>query len=99
MTAIRKFVSLLVALLLLMAVPAFADFSVYPNGGIIVDLIPEDDVVIFEDGAGLNWAFYGIEDYGIGDLVACIFWDAGTETIFDDEIINVQYIGYVEQFE
>ena len=95
-----KLVSILLSLVLMFtAVPALGDFSVYPNGGIIVDLIPEEDLVVFEDGDGMSWVFYGVEDWDIGDLVACTFWDAGTEDIFDDEIIDVRYIGYVEQFE
>ena len=39
------------------------------------------------------WEFYGIEDYQIGDFVSCIVWDAGTQKIFDDEILDVVYAG------
>lgn len=92
-------VALVAAVILFTAVPSFADFTTYPNGGMVIDLIYEDDIVVFEDGAGLTWSFFGIEDYEVGDLVACIFWDADTPNIFDDEILDVRYIGYVEQFE
>ena len=39
------------------------------------------------------WTFYGVEDYAIGDVVACIVWDAGTQKVYDDEIIDVVYAG------
>ena len=65
----------------------------------IVDLMPEEDIVVFVDGAGNEWSFFGIEDWEIGDLVACLVWDADTQEIFDDEILDVQYIGFIEQFE
>lgn len=95
----KKIILLLLAIFLITAASGKADYSVYPNGGLVIDLIPEDDIVVFEDGAGLVWSFYGIGDYEVGDLVACVFWDAGTPNIFDDEILDVRYIGYIEQFE
>lgn len=93
----KKLLCLLIVVFCLLSSSALAD--IYPNGGMIVDLVPEEDMVIFEDGTGTVWIFFGIEDWDIGDLVACVFWDAGTPEIFDDEILDVRYIGYVEQFE
>lgn len=95
----KKIILLLLTIFLITAASGKADYSVYPNGGLVIDVIPEDNIVIFEDGSGLTWSFYGVKNYEVGDLVACVFWDAGTPNIFDDEILDVRYIGYIEQFE
>ncbi len=61
----------------------------------VVTLDYETDEVVCIDTVGYEWAFYGIEDYSEGDLIACVMDDMGTsETIFDDEIINSNYAGY-----
>lgn len=87
----KKVVAVILVLISITSV-AYADF--YPRAGRIVEIDPVEDVVTFIDGAGLLWEFYGIEDYEVDDIVACIYWDADTpDSIFDDEIIAVEYAG------
>ena len=67
----------------------------YPKTAVIVELCEEDDLVIAEDANGQNWCFSGIEDWCIGDLASMIMDDMGTEIIYDDEIVDAYYSGYV----
>ena len=83
----------ILAIIVMMAGTASSEFQIYPLAGRIVEIDNLDDTVTFEDGAGLLWTFYGVEDYAIGDVVACIVWDAGTQKVYDDEIIDVVYAG------
>ena len=75
-------------------VNAQAKENIYPNAGIVIDLDKANDLVIFQDFSGQEWDFKGVEDYMIGDIIAVIMNDKGTESIYDDEIIDVRYIGY-----
>ena len=88
-----KKVFILILVLVSLTTFAAADFHVYPLTGKIVDFNYEEDLVLFVDGGGMLWEFYGIEDYQIGDFVSCIVWDVGTQKIFDDEILDVVYAG------
>lgn len=54
----------------------------------------ENDVVSFVDANGFSWSFSGVDDWEIGDGVACVMDDNGTETIFDDEILSVNYFRF-----
>lgn len=69
--------------------------NLYPKTAVIVDLHEEEDLVIAEDANGQNWCFSGIEDWCIGDLASMLMDDMGTEIIYDDEIVDTRYSGYV----
>lgn len=74
--------------------PAFADTNV--RAGIIVEINEEEDYATVEDACGLIWEFDEIEDFMVGDLVIMTMWDSNTpESIYDDEIINVVYSGFI----
>lgn len=68
----------------------------YPNAGIITKIDWETDTVyvttLFD---GNVWVFEGIEDFSVGDVVALIMDDVGTEIIYDDVITMVRYLGWV----
>ena len=66
--------------------------SIYPTCGVITEVTEE--TATFEDCKGNLWEFSEPEDYEVGDIVSVIMSDSGTETIYDDEIITVQYCGY-----
>lgn len=52
------------------------------------------DVVTVETSTGIQYQFYGAEDYITGDLVSAIMFNHGTDTVYDDEIITTRYAGY-----
>ena len=64
----------------------------------LVDTTAQDALVLI-DSTGNEWIWYGIEDYDVGDIVAAIMDDNGTEIIYDDAIITMRYTGYAEGWE
>ncbi len=88
--------AIILLLICLWPIKANADsYHNYPNAGIITELDEVNDVVYFTDFSGNTWSFYGIEDLLEGDLIAVIMADIGkTNYIYDDEVIDVRYIGY-----
>lgn len=67
--------------------------SLYPMAGTITEIRPESDTFIITESNGNQWEYAGIEDYMVGDLVACIMNDMGTEEIEDDIIVRCRYCG------
>ena len=65
----------------------------YPLTTIVTEINPEIDVVSIADNNGFVWQFYGVEDWEEGDICSVIMSDNGTEDIFDDEIITIEYGG------
>jgi len=61
--------------------------------GTIVEIDEENDVVVVMDTVGMLWEFEGIEDYALDDIVALLMDRNNTETIFDDIILRVFYVG------
>ena len=66
--------------------------ELYPQTTIVVKVY--NDVVTLQDFNGNLWEFTGAEDWQVGDICSCIMNNNGTENIFDDEIIKVEYDGY-----
>lgn len=69
---------------------------IYPMSGIVTEVNRQEDRVVVTDSIGNEWEFDGAEDWHTGDIAAMIMEDNGTEEIYDDEIIDVQYDGWVE---
>ena len=80
--------------LVLIALFGTATAEIYPETARIVEINREEDLVIVETFNGFLFAFEGCEDYCEGDAVSMIMDDNGTEKVFDDEIIMVQYAGW-----
>lgn len=66
--------------------------NLYPNAGIVTDVDRTTDTVTWTDGYN-DWCFEGTEDWMVGDGIAAIMDDNGTEIVTDDEIVSVRYIG------
>ena len=67
--------------------------GVYPRSGIVTGIDRGADVVTWTDAAGLDWSFYGVEDWMIGDGVAALMDDNGTAIVTDDAIVAVRFAG------
>ena len=63
---------------------------------VIVSLDYDADVVECMDFNGNVWAFDGCEDWQLMDVCSMVMDDAGTESIYDDAIINCRYDGWLE---
>ena len=69
--------------------------EVYPRAMEIVEFERNTDTVVCVDAVGLEWAFYGIEDWSIGDVVIVMLDNNGTpETMVDDIITDTIFSGY-----
>lgn len=94
----KKFIAV-VALSALIIAFSTACAEIYPQTFIVSAMDTAQDALVLIDSAGNEWIWYGIEDYDLGDIVAAIMDDNGTEIIYDDAIITMRYTGYAEGWE
>ena len=78
---------------LLVALMLSTGINIYPVAGVVTEVDRETDTVTFST-YGNAFSFYGCEDWEVGDGIAAIMSDNGTEEIYDDEIISVRYEVY-----
>ena len=77
------------------AVDEFAS-HIRPLCGIVIEVNYEYNYIAIEDFTGNVWEWEGVEDWQEGDIAAMIMDDNGTESIFDDIILDIQYCGTLE---
>lgn len=94
----KKFVAV-VALFALVVAFSTACAEIYPQTFIVSATDTAQDALVLIDSTGNEWVWFGIEDYAVGDIVAAIMDDNGTEIIYDDAIITMRYTGYAEGWE
>lgn len=83
----NKIIAFIIALL--------AALGLNPLTARITDLDRTTDTVTIETATGIRFAFYGCEDYCVGDYVSAILYDNGTKgNATDDIIVSVHYSGY-----
>ena len=56
----------------------------------VVEVNPLEDTVVCEDINGEAWEFYGADDFQQGEFVLLLMNDEATETIYDDEVLDVR---------
>ena len=87
---------LIMAMFVGMQKPVYTLENTYPRVMEIVEVDLMADKAICVDAVGMEWEFYEPEDLEEGDIVVCTMYDNGTtNTIIDDEIIDVRWSGYV----
>ena len=59
----------------------------------VTEINTAEDVVILVDTTGHEWAFYGVENWLVGDNCTCTMDNNGTEDITDDSIVFTTYKG------
>ena len=57
----------------------------------VVEVNEAADLVTVMDSTGNLWAFYGYEDWQVNDCASLVMYDAGTQSIYDDEVIGARY--------
>lgn len=70
--------------------------ELYPTAGIVCNVDHLADMVYIVTFDGQEWAYGGAEDWAVGDIIAMVMDNMGTELIYDDEIVAVNYLGWVE---
>ena len=63
----------------------------YALATVVVELAPKDDLVIVEDSNGNLWAFYGVEDWQVGDNANLLMDTQDTESVYDDAVVGATY--------
>lgn len=63
----------------------------YAKSGIVTSVDRKANTVTFTDRSGNEWQFTGAEDWMVGDHLAAVMDDCGTETTFDDRVVSVRY--------
>ena len=94
----KKFIAIVTLFTLIVAFST-ACAEIYPQTFIVSAMDTAQDALILIDSTGNEWVWFGIEDYEVGDIVATIMDDNGTEIIYDDAIITMRYTGYAEGWE
>lgn len=56
----------------------------------VIEVNPLEDTVVCEDINGKAWEFYGADDFQQGEFVLLLMNDEATETIYDDEVLDVR---------
>lgn len=69
--------------------------TIYPKTFVVSACDLDNDKVFLVDCAGNEWAISGIEDWIEGDVASVIMSDNGTPEIYDDEILEIRYSGYL----
>lgn len=90
----KKAIIATIITIIIIVLCGIATAELYPETARVVELNYDEDIITVETFNGFLFSFYGCEDYCVGDGVALIMEDSGTEQIFDDEIIMVQYCGW-----
>ena len=90
----KKLLIIILAIAIIACTCSCGKSTLYPETGKVVEIC--NDVVTVETSTGNLFAFYGAEDWSIGDCVSMIMDSCGTENITDDIILAVKYSGVWE---
>lgn len=87
---------IMMVLIVLLSLMVSAHGEYYPRTGFVTELDHDRDCVIATDWAGLDWEFFGIEDWMQDDIVSMMMDDNGTpDNIYDDIIVKAYYGGSI----
>lgn len=73
--------------------------SYYPMTALVTEVNGTSDLVTVTNANGLQYQFYGVDDWIEGDVASLIMNDKGTELVYDDEIVSARYSGILTMFE
>ena len=99
----NRFISAIPELIMATLIFGVAAFSgdykqidrVYSLSTVVTAINKSEDTVTVTDFNGNDWQFTGVEDWFIGDICALTMDNMATDEIFDDEIINCKYCGWI----
>lgn len=84
-------VTILTALTFISCTPVQSE--TYTREMTVTEINTAEDVVVVVCTEGHEWAFYGVENWLVGDECTCTMDSKGTADITDDEIIFTTYKG------
>lgn len=68
----------------------------YPQTFIVSAIDKDADIMYLETFSGMVYTWEGVEDWQVKDVAAAIMNDNGTPAIYDDEILDLKYSGWIE---
>ena len=80
----------------LAAMALVASLSIYPSTMVVTNI--SGDVVTMETATGHQYEMVGADDWMVGDMVAAIMDDNGTEDVTDDAIVMAHYVGTADDY-
>ena len=87
----KKLLIIILAIAIIACTCSCGKSTLYPETGKVVEIC--NDEVVVETCTGNLFAFYGAEDWMIGDCISLIMDGCGTANVKDDVIITVKYSG------
>ena len=87
--------TLILALMAAITLIGHKPVTEYPETFIVVAVDQDHDFITLQDFNGFTWNWNGCEDWMVGDIASAIMNSKGTEEIFDDEIMELKYSGYI----
>lgn len=85
--------TILMALALIPTSCAPVQSETYTREMTVTEINTAEDVVVLVCTEGHEWAFYGVENWLVGDMCICTMDSNGTKDITDDAIIFTTYNG------
>ena len=73
--------------------PTYQMGNLYPETGIVKRVNTGTDIVVVELANGHLFTFTGAEDWFPKDICSLLMADMGTESVLDDQIVQVRYSG------
>lgn len=90
----KKLIVIMMVIISLIPVTAFADLYAATVMVFQIDFVKDEFQAVDFSGSQIH-IFEGIEDYYIGDLISMVMDDNDTDFISDDEVINYNYVGWI----
>lgn len=90
----KKFVALIAALILTLSV-GIASAETYQVYGRVCGIVYEEDFFLVYANGNV-WVHDEIDEWKYNDIVLLEFNDKDTETLYDDEILDIHYLGYLD---
>jgi len=66
----------------------------YPATMLVLEIDRSSDTVLMATESGHAYAFYGVEDYEVDDILSVLMFDSFSPYVQDDRVITVQYSGF-----
>lgn len=76
-------------------IPEIPD-GVYSTTTMVTNVDYDADVVTIQTFSGIEYQFEGCEDWYEGDICTVTMYDNGTDEVYDDEILQTRYSGWID---
>ena len=92
----KRFFAVVTLVLVISLVSSSLALCIYPLTAVVMEVNHKEDYILCVDYTGNEWAIDGAEDWMVGDIIAMIMDECGTDEIFDDAIVDYTYCGWMD---